>query len=42
MNMMTTFETVTGFNRKAFEAFLESWDEPDWIVDARQKAYEQY
>ena len=42
MSTMTTFETVTGFNRTAFEAFMDSRDEPDWIVDARRKAYEQY
>ncbi|MBC7816736.1 MAG: SufD family Fe-S cluster assembly protein, partial [Planctomycetaceae bacterium] len=38
----TLTDIVTGFSRTAFEAFLESRDEPDWIVDARRKAYEQY
>jgi Fe-S cluster assembly protein SufD len=39
---MTTFETVTGFNRTAFEAFLEARDEPGWIADARRRAYDNY
>lgn len=39
---MTTFEAVTGFQRTAFEAFLEARDEPDWIVEARRAAYEKY
>lgn len=39
---MTTFGRVTGFTRIAFEAFLESRDEPDWIVEARRAAYEKY
>ena len=38
----TLTDIVTGFSRTAFEAFLESRDEPDWVVDARRKAYEQY
>ena len=39
---MTTFETVTGFNRTAFDAFLEARDEPGWIADARRRAYDNY
>ena len=42
MSTMTTFETVTGFNRTAFEAFLESRDEPGWIADGRRRAYDNY
>jgi Fe-S cluster assembly protein SufD len=44
MGTMTASLTdiVAGFGRTAFEAFLDWRDEPDWIVDARRKAYAQY
>jgi Fe-S cluster assembly protein SufD len=37
-------ETVTsaGFTESAFEAFLESRDEPGWLVDARRAAWQQF
>ena len=31
-----------GFDRTAFEAFLESRDEPGWVTDSRRKAFELY
>lgn len=31
-----------GFDRAAFEAFLESRDEPGWVSDQRRKAFEIY
>ena len=35
-------EVAAGFGRAAFEAFVESRGEPDWIVERRRAAYEFY
>jgi Fe-S cluster assembly protein SufD len=32
----------TGFQRAAFEAFLDSRDDPGWIADLRRKAFDLY
>jgi len=35
-------ETVPGFDAEAFEAFLATRNEPDWVTEARRSAFEQY
>ena len=37
-------ETITrlGFNREAFDAFLQSRGEPDWLRELREKAWTEF
>ena len=38
----TTVSVPQGFDRTAFESFLETRDEPGWVSDFRRKAFEVY
>ncbi len=38
----TVTDRPAGFQRAAFEAFLETRDEPGWITDLRRKAFALY
>lgn len=42
MTATTLPPATTGFDRPAFDAFLESRDEPGWLLDIRRDAYETY
>ena len=40
-NDLSMTETITrvGFSREAFDAFLQSRGEPDWLRELREKAW---
>lgn len=42
MSSSTPPQTATGFDRGAFEAFLETRDEPGWVSDLRRTAFQHY
>jgi hypothetical protein len=42
MTTATLSTTETGFTRAAFEAFLESRREPQWLIDRRRAAWEAF
>ena len=39
---MTSATVTTGFNPETFEAFLATREEPDWLLELRRKAWEQF
>jgi Fe-S cluster assembly protein SufD len=39
---MTQVATSLGFNREAFDAFLQSRDEPGWLREERHKAWQSF
>jgi Fe-S cluster assembly protein SufD len=42
MTTMTQPDSATGFDEAAFETFLGSRNEPDWLIAQRQKAFTRY
>lgn len=40
--MMSTAITQTGFTREAFDAFLQTRDEPAWLTERRRQAWEAF
>lgn len=42
ISFSTTEKNAVGFNQNAFDAFLDSRHEPDWLVDLRRSAWRAY
>ncbi|MFP6764771.1 MAG: Fe-S cluster assembly protein SufD, partial [Planctomycetaceae bacterium] len=39
---VTTASIPTGFTAEAFESFLQTRDEPDWVTRRRREAFELF